>query len=130
MKHRGDNAPPATFSLEELPKKPGYVGLRLYENVAPFIEVVDGLTVSGYEYDEYYLELRYYDGLRQDIQNNYEMLLVHAKAEEGSTTTPSGEQGDLELRIAALEGEKADKADVQSVWDQMAAAYSEGVQEA
>lgn len=33
-------------------------------------------------------------------------------------------------RVATLEADKADKAEVQAVWDSMAAAYSEGVQEA
>lgn len=36
----------------------------------------------------------------------------------------------LEERVDALEEDKADKAEVQAVWDQMAAAYSEGVNEA
>lgn len=36
----------------------------------------------------------------------------------------------LEGRVATLEAEKADKEEVQAVWDSMAAAYSEGVQRA
>lgn len=38
--------------------------------------------------------------------------------------------GDLEQRVTTLEENSATKADVQAVWDEMAAAYSEGVQEA
>ena len=35
---------------------------------------------------------------------------------------------DLADRVSTLETDKADKAEVQAVWDSMAAAYSEGVQ--
>ena len=40
-----------------------------------------------------------------------------------------GSEG-LEARVDALEFGKADKDEVQAVWDEMAAAYNEGVQEA
>ena len=55
MKVRGDNAPANAFSLEEQPDKPGYCLVRFYENVAPFSETQGELTISGFEYDEYYL---------------------------------------------------------------------------
>ena len=38
--------------------------------------------------------------------------------------------GDLEQRVTAVETGKADRTEVQAVWDQMAAAYQEGVQNA
>ena len=57
MKVRGDNAPANAFSLEEQPDKPGYCLVRFYENVTPFSETQGELTVSGFEYDEYHLEL-------------------------------------------------------------------------
>ena len=41
-----------------------------------------------------------------------------------------GSSGDLEKRVTSLEANSATKEDVQAVWDQMAAAYNEGVQEA
>lgn len=41
-----------------------------------------------------------------------------------------GPSGDLEQRVTSLEANSATKEDVQAVWDQMAAAYNEGVQEA
>lgn len=45
--------------------------------------------------------------------------------------SPEPEPGkSLEDRVAALEADKADKSEVAAVWDQMAAAYAEGVQEA
>ena len=66
MKVRGDNAPANAFSLEEQPDKPGYCLVRFYENVAPFSETQGELTISGFEYDEYYLELPFYDGIYDD----------------------------------------------------------------
>ena len=55
----------------------------------------------------------------------FDTLLAQAKAAE----TPA-EQGDLESRVTTLEETSASKDDVQAVWDRMAAAYNEGVNEA
>ena len=44
---------------------------------------------------------------------------------QGGGTDPA-----LERRVETLETEKAYKSEVQAVWDEMAAAYSEGVQNA
>lgn len=46
-------------------------------------------------------------------------------AQGGGGTDPA-----LERRVETLETEKADRTEVQAVWDEMAAAYSEGVQNA
>ena len=73
MKVRGDNAPANAFSLEEQPDKPGYCLVRFYENVAPFSETQGELTISGFEYDEYYLELPFYDGIYDDILGSFVM---------------------------------------------------------
>ena len=51
------------------------------------------------------------------------------KQEEESKPTPEPEPS-LAERVDELETTKADKTEVAAVWDQMAAAYSEGVQEA
>ena len=102
MKHRGDKAPGA-FTMEEQPKNPGYVLIRFYENVAPFSETVDGISRSGYEYDEYYLKLKFYEGLSIDILNNYDVYFEQAKAESNS------DNGDADL------------------WAVIASALSEGV---
>ena len=72
MKVRGDNAPANAFSLEEQPDKPGYCLVRFYENVAPFSETQGELTISGFEYDEYYLELPFYDGIYDDILGSFD----------------------------------------------------------
>ena len=58
MRVRGDNAPSNAFSLEEQPNKPGVALVRFYENAEPFEEKRDELTISGWVYDEYHLELK------------------------------------------------------------------------
>lgn len=128
MRVRGDVQPSNAFTLEEQPKKPGYYLVRFFENAQEFSEEKEGLTVSGWEYDEYHLELADTGSLEEDVLNNYDALLEQAKAAEAEAE--GGGSDDLEERVAAMETGKADKDEVQAVWDQMAAAYSEGVQEA
>ena len=125
MRVRGDNAPSNAFTLEEQPKKPGFFLVRFYENAQEFSETRDGLTITGGEYDEYHLELADTGSLSEDVLANFDTLLAQAKAAE----TPA-EQGDLESRVTTLEETSASKDDVQAVWDRMAAAYNEGVNEA
>lgn len=125
MRVRGDNAPSSAFTLEEQPKKPGFFLVRFYENAQEFSETRDGLTITGWEYDEYHLELADTGSLSEDVLANFDTLLAQAKAAE----TPA-EQGDLESRVTTLEETSASKDDVQAVWDRMAAAYNEGVNEA
>ncbi len=128
MRVRGDNAPSNAFSLEEQPNKPGVALVRFYENAEPFEEKRDELTISGWEYDEYHLELADTGSLEEDVLNNYDALLEQAKAAEAENED-GGSEG-LEARVDALESGKAGKDEVQAVWDEMAAAYNEGVQEA
>lgn len=128
MRVRGDVQPSNAFTLEEQPKKPGFCLVRFFENAKEFSEKEEGLTVSGWEYDEYHLELADTGSLDEDVLNNYDALLEQAKAAEAENEG-GGSEG-LEGRVDALETDKADKDEVQAVWDQMAAAYSEGVQEA
>lgn len=125
MRVRGDNAPSNAFTLEEQPKKPGFFLVRFYENAQEFSETRDGLTITGWEYDEYHLELADTGSLSEDVLANFDTLLTQAKVAE----TPA-EQGDLESRVTTLEETSASKDDVQAVWDRMAAAYNEGVNEA
>ncbi len=125
MRVRGDLQPSNAFTLEAQPKKPGYVLVRFYENAKPFEDRQGELTITGYEYDEYHLELEDTGGLETDVLNNFDTLLAQAKALE----TPEGDES-IKTRVATLEQEKADRTDVQAVWDQMAAAYSEGVNQA
>lgn len=128
MRVRGDVQPSNAFTLEEQPKKPGYYLVRFFENAQEFSEEKEGLTVSGWEYDEYHLELADTGSLEEDVLNNYDALLEQAKAAEAENED-GGSEG-LEARVDALESGKADKDEAQAVWDEMAAAYNEGVQEA
>lgn len=128
MRVRGDVQPSNAFTVEEQPKKPGFCLVRFFENPQEFSEEQGELTVSGWEYDEYHLEMSDTGSLEEDVLNNYDALLEQAKAAEAEAE--GGGSDDLEERVAAMETGKADKDEVQAVWDQMAAAYSEGVQEA
>lgn len=128
MRVRGDVQPSNAFTVEEQPKKPGFCLVRFFENAQEFSEEQGELTVSGWEYDEYHLELADTGSLEEDVLNNYDALLEQAKAAEAEAE--GGGSDDQEERVAAMETGKADKDEVQAVWDQMAAAYSEGVQEA
>ena len=128
MRVRGDVQPSNAFTLEEQPKKPGYYLVRFFENAQEFSEEKEGLTVSGWEYDEYHLELADTGSLEEDVLNNDDALLEQAKAAEAENED-GGSEG-LEARVDALESGKAGKDEVQAVWDEMAAAYNEGVQEA
>ena len=103
MRVRGDNAPSNAFTLEEQPKKPGFFLVRFYENAQEFSETRDGLTITGWEYDEYHLELNMYDGLSEDILGNYAGYLAQAKLHEAEgKTIPS-----LQQQVADLETDKA-----------------------
>lgn len=128
MRVRGDVQPSNAFTVEEQPKKPGFCLVRFFENPQEFSEEQGELTVSGWEYDEYHLEMADTGSLEEDVLNNYDALLEQAKAAEAEAE--GGGSDDLEERVAAMETGKVDKDEVQAVWDQMAAAYSEGVQEA
>ncbi len=80
MKVRGDNPPSNAFSIENQPKAPGRVLARFYENVNPFKEKTDGLTVEGFEYDEYHLELPVSGDMQDYVLNNFDRLFAEAKA--------------------------------------------------
>lgn len=104
MRVRGDLAPGGAFSLEEQPKKPGVFLVRFYENVHPFTtEERDGHSYSGYEYDEYHLELAGYDGLADDIRNSLDGYLAQAKLLEAETKTIP----DLQQKVEGLEKENS-----------------------
>ncbi len=103
MRVRGDLQPSAAFTLEEQPNAPGRVLVRFYENAAPFTEKREDVTSSGWEYDEYHLELDGYDGLHDDIINNYDGYLVQAKLQEAEKNTIPA----LQQQVSDLEQEKA-----------------------
>lgn len=108
MRVRGDLQPSNAFSIEEQPKKPGYCLARFYENAEPFEDHEGGLTIRGWEYDEYCLELFDTGSLQEDILNNYDALLAQAKAEEA-------ERQPLPPRVDTLEEDTASLSEVLNI---------------
>ena len=74
MKVQGNNNP-GIFSVEENLNKPRFMLARFYENI---VEIE-----SGYEYDEYHLELFDTGNLEKDIEGNFEAFLNGAKIQAG-----------------------------------------------
>ena len=74
MKVHGDNKP-ATFTVEKQPKHPGYCLVRFYENAEPY----ESEYYTGWQYDEYRLEMGYRPDLTEYAQNHYNELLQEAK---------------------------------------------------
>lgn len=106
MRVRGSVAPPNAFTVEEQPDKPGFCLVRFYENVEPYQEEQHGKTIHGYEYDEYHLLVADYDGLGDDVLNNFDGYLAQAKLQEAETKTIPG----LQQQVAELERDKAELA--------------------
>ena len=82
MKVRGGSAPSSAYTLEDIPKKPGYVLIRFYENPEEVTEDEGGITIHGWRWDEYHLEVEKYGSLQNDIFANYSEWLTQAKLEE------------------------------------------------
>lgn len=98
MKTRGDLPPSNAFTLEYMPDKPGYMLLQLFENVKKFTETMMDLTISGYEYDEYHLELLDTPGLEETIIEHYDEYMMEAKMKEAEKETIPN----LESRVKEL----------------------------
>lgn len=80
MKVRGDLPPSNAFTVEAQPQKPGVALVRFYENVKEFSEQDGDLTISGYEYDEYHLEIPRVGRAEDYVLQNFDQLLRKAKA--------------------------------------------------
>jgi len=90
--------------MEAQPQKPGFVLVRFYENVKPFEETRDGLTISGYEYDEYHLELADTGDLQGDILNLFEYYFEVAKQQEEEVQEAAFSAEEVEETIAYVRG--------------------------
>ena len=101
-----------------MPNQPVWRLVRFYEDSQEYTEELGETTITGWEYDEYHLEQPTIS--QEDIEGNLEVYLRAAKEAE---VTP-------ESRLEDVEQNKADKQEVAAVWDSLAAAYQEGVQEA
>ena len=89
MKVNGSINPPR-FTLETNPRRPNFRLARFHENA---IE-----TESGWEYDEYCLELPASDTLEAEVETNYDKYLHRAMESEGA----SAEEFTQAARNAAL----------------------------
>lgn len=107
MRVRGDTRPATLFSLESIPKKPGKVLCRFYQNVRKYNQTSEGVTVIGWQWDEYHLELPDYASLEADVTANAEALLKEAiSVEEEENRIP-----DLLEAKKLLEAQVAAQAD-------------------
>lgn len=61
---------PGSFAVEQIPGTNRSL-VRLFQNVTPFQK--DGF--DGFEYDEYHVEVETWDGVAQNVQDNYDEFL-------------------------------------------------------
>ena len=112
MRVRG-NVSPNSLSIEPFAPMPGYVEVRLRENIKEVTEV-DEMTeqeIPMFEYDEYTFHLANKEGLREEIEGNLSDWLItgrtlergckHCAGHEGSSGNCGGE------RMSMIEQAKA-----------------------
>lgn len=85
MRVHADNKPTVNFSYSYIPNHPDMVLVRFYENAQTYTEQRDDITISGWVYDEYHLELPNTGNLQADIEGNFDLYLASAKATEEPT---------------------------------------------
>lgn len=95
MKVWGDIQPTNRFFLDNA--YPGKSVVRFYENVQPYTDTRDEITVNGWVYDEYILEMP--RSTQVDIETNFDTLLQQAKAREAKQ---SDEIAELETLINTI----------------------------
>lgn len=81
MKIQGSNNPGA-FSFAPQPKHSGYVLIRFYENVAEY----EDEAFTGWQYDEYHLELPHRPDMQSYIENHLYELKAEAKGGASAVT--------------------------------------------
>lgn len=94
MKVTASVKPKMPCTAEPHPQKPGMALVRLFANVEPYEESVDGASVTGWTYNEYQLIVPWYSNLEKDVAAAYDGWLTSAKAAED-------EKNQLSLLIAA-----------------------------
>ena len=68
---------PGSFTVEQIPGTKRSL-VRLFQNVTP-VETED---FTGYEYDEYHVEVETWDGVAKNVRDNYEEFLQKGKDNE------------------------------------------------
>ena len=94
MKVTASVKPKVPCTAEPHPQKPGMALVRLFANVEPYEESVDGVSVTGWTYNEYQLIVPWYPNLEKDVAAAYDSWLTSAKATED-------EKNQLSLLLAA-----------------------------
>lgn len=82
------NVSPEEMSMEAYQPKPGYVELRLRENVVDVsgVDKATGRAYTMYEYDEYTLLLKDKEGLREKIESNLSGWLTTGRTLDANGT--------------------------------------------
>lgn len=81
--------------MERIPKKLGKSLVRFFQN----IKQVTGEASTGWEWDEYHLEVNTYGGLSEDVAANVAQLMAQAKAaEDEQNAIPDLQSGQSQLR--------------------------------
>ena len=68
---------PGSFTVEQIPGTNRSL-VRLFQNVTPCKEE----NFEGFEYDEYHVEVETWDGVAQNVQDNYEEFLKQGMENE------------------------------------------------
>lgn len=61
---------PGSFTVEQIPGTKRSL-VRLFQNVTP----VETEEFTGFEYDEYHVEVETWDGIAKNVQDNYDEFL-------------------------------------------------------
>lgn len=98
---------PGSFTVEQIPGTKRSL-VRLFQNVTP----VETEEFTGFEYDEYHVEVETWDGIVKNVQDNYDEFLQKGKDNEidRSNSAPYRAQVDTdamnvdqEFRLTLLE---------------------------
>lgn len=65
---------PGSFTVEQIPGTKRSL-VRLFQNVTP----VETEEFTGFEYDEYHVEVETWDGIVKNVQDNYDEFLQKAR---------------------------------------------------
>ena len=68
---------PGSFTVEHIPGTNRSL-VRLFQNVTPFQEE----NFEGFQYDEYHVEVETWDGVAQNVQDNYDEFLKQGMENE------------------------------------------------
>ena len=108
------NGFPAAVTVESYWPMPGYVEVRVRENVKDITPTDDENAAPLYEYDEYVFHVKQRDGLQQEIENNLAAWLQTGRMLEVNDRASTVQDMRTELKNAVSTGD-------------LEAAYKEGV---